>query len=138
MSYLLDTNIISEARRARGSVQVKEWIASTPSDELYLGVLVIGEIRRGIERLHRRDPARAAMYEHWLTQLCREFRGRILPITAEIAEEWGRMNFPDPIPTVDGLMAATARVHGLTVVTRNTVDFIRTGVRLLNPFETWR
>jgi hypothetical protein len=100
-----------------------------------LSVLVVGEIRRGIERLRRRDPAQTAIYEAWLSRLRQDYTDRIIPITPEIAEEWGRLNVPDPVPTVEGLMAATAKVRGLTFVTRNTADLIRTGVPLLNPFE---
>ena len=110
-------------------------IASVPASDLHLSVLVLGEIRRGVERLRRRDPTQAANLESWLAQLRTNFRDRILPITAEIAEEWGRLNVPDPVPTVDGMIAATARVHGLTVATRNTADFARTGVPTFNPFE---
>ena len=135
MSYLLDTNIVSEARRPKGSARVRAWLASVPSDALYVSVLVIGEIRRGIERLRRRDPQQAALIEAWLQTLQREYADRIVPITAEIAEEWGRLNVPNPVPVVDGLMAATARVRGMTLVTRNTADLAQTGVRLLNPFE---
>jgi predicted nucleic acid-binding protein len=135
MSFLLDTNVVSEARRPRGNTYVKAWVASMPSKSLYLSVLVIGEIRRGIDQLYRSDPAQAAVYEAWLVGLCIEYADRIIPVTAEIAEEWGRLNVPTTIPTVDGLMAATAKVHGLTFVTRNTSDVARTGVRLLNPFE---
>ncbi len=96
---------------------------------------MVGEVRRGIERLRRREPARARVYEAWLATRRHEYADRLIPITAEIAEEWGRLkNVPDPVPAIDGLMAATARVSGLTLVTRNTSDSIRTSVRLLNPF----
>lgn len=135
MNNLLDTNVVSEARKPNGSDNVKTWLASVSASELYLSVLVIGEIRRGIERLRRRDPAQANLYGTWLITLLHDYADRILPITAEIAEEWGRMNVPDPVSTVDGLMAATAKVHGFTFVTRNAADLVRTGVRLLNPFE---
>jgi predicted nucleic acid-binding protein len=138
MSYLLDTNVVSEARRPHGNPHVRAWLASVSAVSLFLSVLVVGEIQRGIERLRRRDPAQAAVYVAWLTTLRRDYADRILPITAEIAEEWGRINVPDPVPTIDGLLAATARVHGLTFVTRNTADVARTGVRLLNPFEPMR
>lgn len=86
--------------------------------------------------MRRRDPAQASVYETWLAMLRQDYADRILPITIEVTEEWGRMNVPNAVPVVDGLMAATARVHGLTFVTRNTADLARTGVRLLNPFDS--
>ncbi|MDQ5816978.1 MAG: type II toxin-antitoxin system VapC family toxin [Actinomycetota bacterium] len=137
MSFLLDTNVISEARRPRGDANVKAWLASVPADNLYLSVLVVGEIRGGIERLRRRDPVQADAYEGWLATLRRDYADRLLPVTAEVADEWGRMNVSDPVPVVDGLMAATAKVKCLTLVTRNTADIERSGVRILNPFEVF-
>ena len=134
MSYLLDTNVLSEARKPAGDANVRAWLASVRGTELYLSVLVVGEIRQGIERLRRRDPPQAAVFEAWLATLRRDYADRILPVTADIAEEWGRLNVPDPLPAIDGLLAATAGVHGLTLVTRNTADVARTGVALLNPF----
>jgi toxin FitB len=136
MKYLLDTNVLSEARRPRGDERVKRWISSAPAADLYLSVLVVGEIRRGIERLKRRDPEGAEVYEAWLGTVLHDYADRVLPVDAEIAEEWGRMSVPDPVPVVDGLMAATAKVRGMTFVTRNTADVERTGVELLNPFGT--
>lgn len=135
MSFLLDTNVISEARKRGGNANVKAWLASVTGADLYLSVLVVGEVRQGIERLRRRDPVQAAVYEAWLAGLHRDYADRILPITADIAEEWGRMNVPDPVATIDGLLAATAKARRLTLVTRNTADLVRTGVPLLNPFE---
>jgi len=134
VSYLLDTNVLSEARKQRGEQNVKDWLASVSSRELYLSVLILGEIRQGIERLRPRDRAQAQLYETWLVALSRDYADRILPITPEIADEWGRLNAPDPLPAVDGLLAATAKVMRLTLVTRNTRDLARTGVALLNPF----
>ncbi len=136
VSFLLDTNVISEARRPGGDANVKAWLASVPADNLYLSVLVVGEIRGGIERLRRRDPVQDDAYEGWLATLRRDYADR-LPVTAEVADEWGRMNVSDPVPVVDGLMAATAKVKGLTLVTRNTADVELSGVRILNPFEVF-
>lgn len=96
---------------------------------------MIGEIQQGIERLHRRDPGRAARYDTWLQSLRRDFADRVLPITEAVAIEWGRLNARQMLPVVDGLMAATARVHSLTVVTRNADDFRRAGVPVLDPFD---
>jgi predicted nucleic acid-binding protein len=133
--YLLDTNVLSEVRRPRGDAGVKGWLSSVPAEDLYLSALVIGEIRRGVERLRRRDPDQAEVYEAWLDTVLRDYADRILPVDVGAAEEWGRMSVPDPVPVVDGLMAATAKVRDITFVTRNTADVERTGTRLLNPFS---
>lgn len=134
MSYLVDTNVISEVRKPRADRGVTTWFSSVNAMDLYLSVLVVGEIRMGVERLRRRDPAQAGVYEAWLGRLEHDYGDHVLPVTVEVAEEWGRMNVPDPVSTIDGLLAATARVHGLTLVTRNVSDVASTGVRLLNPF----
>jgi len=133
--YLLDTNVLSETRRPRGDEGVKRWVSSTPADDLYLSVLVVGEVRRGIERLKRRDPDQAEVYEAWLGTVLRDYADRVVPVDIEAADEWGRMSVPDPVPIVDGLMAATAKVRGMTFVTRNTADVELTGVALLDPFS---
>lgn len=135
MSYLLDTNVVSELRRPRPSNAVLRWFDSVGSRDLWLSVLVLGEIRQGIEQLARKDPDQAAIREKWLLDLADLFGDRIVPVTAEVADLWGRLNVPDRLPAVDGLLAATALVHGWTLVTRNTADVTRTEVRLLNPFE---
>lgn len=133
MKYLLDTNVISEARKPRGDERVKRWISSVPVEDLYLSVLTLGEVRRGIGLLEGRDPVQAQVYEAWLATVLRDYADRIMPVDAETAEEWGSMNVP--VPVVDGLMAATAKVRNMTLVTRNTRDVARTGARLLNPFD---
>jgi len=135
VAYLLDTNVVSEARRRGGEPRVSEWLRSVPADELFLSVLVLGEIRRGIERLRPRDPAQAGVLERWLDELGQRFGDRILPIDAAIAHEWGRISAGDPIPVEDGLMAATAKVRGMTLVTRNVADVASTGAVLLNPWS---
>jgi predicted nucleic acid-binding protein len=139
VSFLLDTNVVSELRKgARADAGVAAWFAAAASDELYLSVLVIGEIRRGIERVRRRDAAAAASLERWLTRLGSDHEDRILPVDRAVAEAWGRLDAAGSLPTVDGLLAATAEVHGLTLVTRNTRDFARTGVPCLDPFAAAR
>jgi toxin FitB len=137
VSYLLDTNVLSETRKRRPSPGVREWIASTPADMLYISVLTLGEIERGIARIcDRGDQPQAAALQLWLRQLEAGFAERIIPVTLRIAAEWGRQRQERPIPVIDALIAATARVHGWTVVTRNAKDFERTGVPVLNPFDS--
>jgi predicted nucleic acid-binding protein len=135
MSFLLDTNVLSEAQKRDGDRNVRAWLDSVSAVDLYISVLVVGEIRQGIERLRRRDVRQAEVYEAWLAVLRRVYRDRVIPITTEVAEEWGRLNVPNPIAGIDGLMAATAKVHDLTLVTRNIADISRAGVRVVNPFE---
>lgn len=136
MRFLLDTNVISEARKgARANPGVMAWLTDTPGSALWTSVLVLGELRRGIESLRRRDPLTAAQLDRWLADQRAVQGERVLPIDEAVAERWGRLNVPDPVPTVDGLLAATALVHGMTLVTRNTKDVVRTGVVLHNPFS---
>lgn len=136
MTYLIDTNIILEIRKGgRCDPNVAQWYDGIADDDLHLSVLVLGEIRQGIERSRRRDPDKARALDRWLTQVSEAFEGRILLIDSAVADIWGQMNVPNPISTVDGLMAATAKVHGLTLVTRNIADVARSGASLLNPFD---
>ena len=97
--------------------------------------MVVGGIRRGIELIRRRDASQIAGFEAWLSQLQKEFGERVLRITQEIAEEWGRLDVPDPLPTIDALLVATARVHDLTIISRNIRDIGRGGARVLNPWQ---
>ena len=92
-------------------------------------------MRQGIERLRRKDPEQADLLERWLRGLHLTYRDHIVGIDADTAGEWGAMNVPDPLPVIDGLLAATARVRGWTLVTRNTADLARTGAALLDPFD---
>lgn len=135
MKFLIDTNVISELRK-RGSADpnVARWAAETPASELGTSVIVLAEIRRGIASERRRDPAQGQALDRWFRQMRGRLGGRVLPIDEPIAEEWARLSVPDPLPLIDSLLAASATVHGLTLVTRNTADFARTGVSLLNPF----
>lgn len=135
MSYLVDTNVIFELRKGeRCDARVAKWFASVAEDDVFLSALTIGEIRRGIERVRRRDPAASMALERWLRELVEAHAERILGVDLEVAEEWGRMNAPDPLPVIDGLLAATAHVHGLTLATRNVRDVERTGVAVVDPF----
>jgi toxin FitB len=134
LSFLLDTNVISEIRRGRDS-NVEAWISDVDDIDLHLSVMTLGEIRKGIEQLRSRDPDQAEVFADWLVELQQRFADRIVAIDSRIAEEWGRLNANAPRDTVDSLIAASARIHGLTVVTRNTVDFQGCDVPLLNPWE---
>jgi predicted nucleic acid-binding protein len=137
VSYLLDTNVLSETRKRWSAQGVTEWIASTPADLLYVSVLTLGEIERGIARIRDRgDQPQAAALQLWLRQLEAGFAERIIPVTLRIAAEWGRQHHEQPMPVIDALIAAIARVHGWTVVTRNAKAFERTGVPVLNPFDS--
>jgi predicted nucleic acid-binding protein len=136
VTYLLDTNVLSELRKGkRADARVVEWFSAAADEELFISVLVLGELRQGVERVRRRDPAAAARLEHWLDVLAADYADRALPVDDRIADLWGRLSVPDPLPAVDGLLAATALVHDLTLVTRNVRDVEPTGARVLNPFE---
>ena len=135
MSCLLDTSVLSELRKGdRADSGVRGWFAAAADADLFTSVLVVGEIRRSIESIRRRDPRSAMALDQWLARLNETFADRVLPVDLAIADRWGALNVPDPLPTVDGLLAATALVHHLTLVTRNVRDFERTGAIVLNPF----
>lgn len=137
MSYLVDTNVISELRKGdRCNEFVATWWSGIGEDEIFLSVLAIGEIRKGIENIRRRDSRSAGALEVWLSSIISNHGHRILAIELDVVEEWGRMNVPDPLPVIDGLIAATAKVRGLTVATRNVEDFERTGVATVNPWQS--
>jgi len=135
LSYLIDTNVISELRKgARCDPAVTAWWDKVENDELWTSALVLGEIRRGVELARRRDPQKAKALEAWLEEVVTGFGDRILHIDEQVADEWGRMNAIRPLPIIDGLLAATARANGLTFVTRNGSDVRGVGVDVLNPF----
>jgi toxin FitB len=135
MKWLLDTNVLSEIRKAdRCDPHVASWVSQSPPEAFYTSVLVLGEIRRGVDRVRRKDRRQGRVLEGWLERIRLELAGRILDVDERVAEEWGRMSVPDPLPVVDGLLAATAKVHGMTLATRNTGQVARTGVALIDPF----
>lgn len=134
MSFLLDTNVVSEIRRGRDP-NVRAWADGVDDSALRLSVMTLGEVRAGIERLRARDVRQAAVFDRWLGELRARFSDRILEVDTRVAEEWGRLNARRPRNTVDSLIAATARVHDLTVVTRNTRDFLGCDVPVLNPWQ---
>ena len=135
MTYLLDTNVLSETRKRQPEAGVANWIAATPADRLHVSVLTLGEIEQGIARVRGRgDQSQASALERWLRDVQAGFEDRILPVTLPVAAAWGRQQYTRPLPVIDALLAATARVHDLTVVTRNVKDFELAGVQVLNPF----
>lgn len=134
MAYLLDTCVLSELRRPHCNPGVAGWMTTVQPDEAFLSVLTLGEIRRGIEQRRAKDAKAAGALERWLLGLEAHYAERILPITAAISDHWGRLCPHQPFPVSDGLIAATALEHKLTVVTRNTADLQRSGVNLVNPF----
>jgi len=136
MVYLLDTNVVSELRKGNHcETAVREWFDALDDDDAYLSVLVVGEIERGIERIRKRDPKSATRLRRWLSSLVTQFEHRILPVTLPIARTWGKMGALNPIPTIDGLLAATAHVHGLVLATRNVSHIKSLDIEWANPFD---
>lgn len=139
MSLLLDTNVVSELRKAeRADARLLDWFNDVPDEEIHLSVLVIGELRRGVETIRKRDAAQAATLERWLTKLTATHAERIVPIDARVADQWGRLAAIRTGSVIDTLMAATALAHGLVLVTRNVRDVAWTGVSYMNPFRPAR
>jgi len=136
LSYLIDTNVLSELRNRKADVRVVRWIQARPRQSLYLSVLSLGEIRKGIEGVA--DPAFRQTLTDWLkVDLPNWFLGRLLDIDAKVADRWGRVQAGAgrTLPVIDGLLAATALEHDLALVTRNTRDFTGLGVRLIDPWS---
>lgn len=134
--FLLDTNVLSELRkRERCDESVRRWFETVANDLLFTSVLVIGEMRRGVEIRRRKDPLNAAHLESWVNQLLGSYSSRVLPVDLDVAEVWGKWSAIRTLPVEDGLIAATAFVHQLTLVTRNEKDVHGLEVSVLNP---WR
>ena len=132
--YLLDTNVISELRKPRPHGAVVAWLSDQEDEQLFLSAVTTGELQAGIERARRQDPAKAAEIENWLDQLAGSYQ--ILPMDTACFREWGRLMDQKPDYLLeDAMIAATARVHRLTVATRNEQDFRQLDVRILNPFK---
>jgi toxin FitB len=135
LTYLIDTNVLSEVRKGqRCDRNVAAWYRSVAHSDLYLSVIVTGELRRGVELLRHRDPVQAGNLQNWLQTVDTQFGDRILPVDRVVADEWGRLAAIRTIPVADGLLAATARVHGMIFATRNQRDVAGLGVQLLDPF----
>ncbi len=139
MNYLLDTNVVSELRKIRhgkADRRVARWADGVDASDLFISVVTVQEIEIGVLLAERRDPKQGAILRAWLAQqVLPAFEGRILVIDTAIAQRSARLHVPDPRPVRDGLIAATAWVHGMTVVTRNLADFEPTGVAVVNPWE---
>ena len=139
MKFLLDTNVISEIRKGdRANPNVARWIARTPVTEIGTSVLVLAEIRRGIELKRRRDPEQAQSLDRWFSQMRAGLADRVLSVDEPITEARAVLGIPNPLPLIDGLLAATAKVHDLTLVTRNVAQIASTGVSLFDPFSASR
>jgi predicted nucleic acid-binding protein len=134
VAFLLDTNVVSEVQRPRPDRRVVGWIEEVPQLDLATSAIVIGEIRRGIELLRRRDASQAKRLDGWAADLVERFGDRILPVTTQVAEYWGTLGAKRPLPGVDGLLLATAAVNGLTFVSREAERFADLGVPVLNPW----
>ncbi len=134
-SYLLDTSVIAELRKgSRANSGVRRWFERHAGDDLWLSVLVVAELRRGAARIRRRNPAEADQLDTWLDVLEASFADRILPVTLDVVRRWAAMGIRVPFPVVDGLLAATAITHELTLVTRNAADIERSHADWENPF----
>ena len=137
--YLLDTNVVSELRKIRlgkAALQVAKWAETVDAAELYISVFTVQELEIGVLLAERRDPVQGAVLRAWLVErVLPAFSGRTLDINTAVAQRSAILHVPDPRPVRDGLIAATALVHSMTVVTRNTADFAPMGVALLNPWQ---
>jgi predicted nucleic acid-binding protein len=137
--FVLDTNVVSELRKVQAGKAdrgVALWADEVDAASLHLSAITVLELELGVLQIERRDPPQGAVLRTWLeTRVLPEFDGRILPVDTAVARRGGRLHGPDPRAERDALIAATALVHGMTIVTRNTADFVATGVALLNPWE---
>lgn len=135
MNVLVDTNVISELKRGRNAdTSVADWFTAIPPERVFTSVVVLGEIRRGIELLARRDKRQADMIERWYATMRLRLGSRVLAVDEPVMTVWSRISVPEMLPAYDGLIAATALVHGMTVATRNTADYLRVGVDVTNPW----
>jgi predicted nucleic acid-binding protein len=139
VSFLVDTNVLSELRkRERGHPNLYSWTEATGWNALHTSWIAIAELKRGVELIRRRDKPQAIVLQAWLAEILERLRDRILPVDRAVAEIWADLMVPNPRSPLDTLIAATARAHGLTLVTRNVRDFANCGIPLLDPWNDVR
>lgn len=137
MNVLVDTNVVSELRRGeKAEPRVRAWFTALMPQSVFTSVIVLGEIRRGIELMARHDKAQAEALERWYGGVREQLGDRVLAVDEPVMNLWARISVPDMLPAYDGLIAATALSHGLVVATRDTDDFRRVGVQVINPWES--
>lgn len=135
MKYLVDTDVLSQRRTADPHPGVRAWTEEVEDTALFVSALTLGEIRSGVESIRPRDAAQAQRLDAWLGQLKRAYHGRVIPVNCEVTDQWGRLDLPESLTQVDGLVAATALVHDLVLVTGKSAAFAGTDVQVLNPFD---
>jgi toxin FitB len=135
VSFLLDTNVVSETRRKAPDPKVVAWVLQADPSDLFISAMTLGEIAKGVALRAKQSPAQAAGLEQWLAETQTEYANRIVAVDADIAEAWGRLDAKRNLPVVDGLLAATALVRGMTLVTRNVRDVAGAGITRLNPWN---
>lgn len=135
MNVLVDTNVVSELKRGRNAnPRVAEWFSKLPTELVFTSVIVLGEVRRGIELIARRDKPQAEGLERWYASIRERLANRVLAVDEPIVTLWSRISVPNPLPAFDGLIAATALVHGMTVATRDARSYRRVGVDVFDPW----
>jgi hypothetical protein len=136
VNVLVDTNVVSELKRGRhANPRVLAWFSTVPKECVFTSVIVLGEVRRGIELVARRDKPQAEALERWYASVRARLENRVLVVDEPIMMVWSKISAPNMLPAYDGLIAATALVHGMTVVTRNALDYRRAGVDVINPWS---
>jgi toxin FitB len=136
VNVLVDTNVVSELKRGRNAAAaVTTWFAAMPPEQVFTSVVVLGEIRRGIELMARRDKPQAEVLGRWYASMRQRLGPRVLAVDEPVMMVWSRITVPDMLPAYDGLIAATALIHDLTIATRNTADFRRVGARVVDPWN---